>query len=191
MKRLLVFATLLAALLTLDARANLQNKAGDSDDDTARAAKQPTGSKFTPAERKTMLQLHNKERASVGVDALAWSPDLAAYAQKWADHLVATNSTAQHRPSSGEWKELYGEGVYGGLGPNAGVADAFANWMSSKKFYRGQPVSASDLRAANYTQLVWSTTTRIGCGKAVAKDGTIVVICNYDPMGNMVGQKPY
>ena len=56
---------------------------------------------------------------------------------------------------------------------------------------RGQPVSATDLRAANYTQLVWGATKQFGCGKAVCKDGTVIVICNYDPKGNVVGEKPY
>jgi pathogenesis-related protein 1 len=193
MKRVFLFALLFAVFLTVDARAGVpgQDKTGD-DTDQANKGK-PTGSKFAPAERKTMLQLHNAERSSVGVAPLTWSPDLAAYAQKWADNLAATGTTPQHRPTSGEWKELYGEGVYGGFGANAGVNDAFANWMASKKFYKGQPVSASDLRAANYTQLVWGASTQIGCGKAISKDSnkTLIIICNYDPKGNVVGQKPY
>ena len=97
MNRLLVFAVLLAALLAVDARAGVQDqgKTGGADEETARAEKggQPTGSKFAPAERRTMMKLHNEERTSVGVSPLTWSPDLAAYAQKWADHLASTNAT--------------------------------------------------------------------------------------------------
>jgi len=200
MKRLFAFAILVAALLSLGARAGALprpltgqqgNTTSDENDDSAAKKGQPTGSKFTPAERKTMLSLHNQARSAVGVAPLTWSPELAAYAQKWADHLATTNGTAQHRPFSGEWKELYGEGVYGGKASTAGVDEAFTMWERSKRFYHGEPVSASDLRAANYTQLVWSTTTQFGCGKATAKDGTVIIICNYDPQGNVVGQKPY
>jgi pathogenesis-related protein 1 len=193
MQRLLVFAVLCALFLTVDARAGVPGQETADDDTAQNKGAKPTGSKFTSAERRTMMQLHNAERSSVGVPPLKWSPELATYAQKWADHLASTGTTPQHRPATGEWKELYGEGVYGGFGPNAGVNDAFTNWMASKKFYKGQPVSASDLRAANYTQLVWSTSTQIGCGKAISKDrnSTVIIICNYDPKGNMVGQKPY
>ena len=46
--------------------------------------------------------------------------------------------------------------------------------------------------------LVWRDTRRVGCGVAActsgspfrAKDWTLVV-CNYDPPGNVVGEKPY
>jgi hypothetical protein len=38
--------------------------------------------------------------------------------------------------------------------------------------------------------MVWSTTTEIGAGKAVTKNGTVIV-CNYSPMGNVIGMKPY
>jgi pathogenesis-related protein 1 len=195
MKRVVVFSLLVGVFLTVDARVGarpLPNAGAGQDAETAQSNKgQPTGSKFTPAERRSMVSLHNAARAAVGVSPLTWSPELATFAQKWATQLARTNCVAQQRPASGEWKELYGSGVYGGKGPAAGPAEAFAMWERSKKFYQGQPVSASDLRAANYTQLVWSATTQFGCGKAVCSDGTVIVICNYDPKGNVVGEKPY
>jgi pathogenesis-related protein 1 len=188
----LIFAVLAAVILTVDARVGARPRA-DQDEAAARAEKggQGTGSKFTAADRKAMVTSHNAARSAVGVAPLKWSRELAAFAQKWADHIASTNCVAQHRPGNAEWPRPYGEEVYGGKGPTAGPAEAFTMWESSKKFYNGQPVSATDLRAANYTQLVWSTTTQVGCGKAVCKDGTVIVICNYDPKGNIVGQKPY
>ncbi|MEY3405870.1 MAG: hypothetical protein RL161_1300, partial [Bacteroidota bacterium] len=38
---------------------------------------------------------------------------------------------------------------------------------------------------------VWSQTTHVGMAKAVCKDGSVLVVANYDPPGNYIGQKPY
>jgi cytoskeletal protein RodZ len=40
---------------------------------------------------KTILDVHNRERAAVSVPALVWSDKLAADAKDWADHLVKLN----------------------------------------------------------------------------------------------------
>ena len=37
------------------------------------------------------LEAHNEYRAKHGVPPLKWSDELAAGAQKWADHLAATS----------------------------------------------------------------------------------------------------
>jgi hypothetical protein len=40
--------------------------------------------------------------------------------------------------------------------------------------------------------MVWSATTKLGCGKATTADGkTDFVVCDYNPRGNMVGQSPF
>ena len=46
----------------------------------------------------------------------------------------------------------------------------------------------------HYTQIVWKNTERIGCGKATSRQNglfTVYWVCQYDPSGNYVGQKPY
>ena len=43
----------------------------------------------------------------------------------------------------------------------------------------------------HYTQLVWSSTERVGCGKGVCGDGSVIWACRYDPPGNWVGEWPY
>jgi pathogenesis-related protein 1 len=48
-----------------------------------------TGSKLTKEEAQIALDFHNKVRTEVGVTALTWSPDLAKFAQEWADHLAS------------------------------------------------------------------------------------------------------
>jgi len=43
----------------------------------------------------------------------------------------------------------------------------------------------------HFTQLVWSKTARVGCGKATGADGNDYWVCNYDPQGNMQGESPF
>ena len=42
----------------------------------------------------------------------------------------------------------------------------------------------------HYTQIVWRKSQRLGCGMASCGD-TEVWVCNYDPPGNFLGQRPY
>jgi hypothetical protein len=42
----------------------------------------------------------------------------------------------------------------------------------------------------HYTQVVWSGTRELGCGVARSPSREIWV-CNYNPPGNYIGQRPY
>ena len=43
----------------------------------------------------------------------------------------------------------------------------------------------------HYTQVVWASTTEVGCAMAVCPDSAQIWTCQYRPAGNVVGQKPY
>jgi hypothetical protein len=149
------------------------------------------GSDLSPQEVRQLIRLHNKIRADVGVGPVAWSKKLAIYAQQWADHLAATNCELEHRPNSGRWKQKHGENLFMGTAGYYGVADAVKSWASEKKYYRGRKLNSSNWHdSGHYTQMVWRNTKQIGCAKAECK-GYIIVVCNYDPPGNVMEQKPY
>ncbi|GEM_PF-584541 len=149
-----------------------------------------TGSKLTPEEVQNLMTLHDKIRAEVKAGPLTWSKELAAYAQKWADHLAATRCDLAHRPSSGEWAQKYGENLFAGSAKFFTVADAVKLWENEKKNYKGQAIDSGSANSGHYTQLVWKNTKQVGCGKVVCKDD-LIVVCNYDPPGNIAGQLPY
>jgi pathogenesis-related protein 1 len=143
-----------------------------------------TGSNLTLAEAGTLLDLHNQYRAEVGVPPLAWSPRLAAWAQDWADHLASSGCAFEHRSDN-----PYGENLAAGPAESYGVAEGVKAWYSEKQDYPGGPLRA-DTWGLHYTQMVWRSTTKVGCGKASC-NGNLIVVCNYDPRGNWLGQSPY
>ena len=151
----------------------------------------PVGSRLTAQEVRQVLTAHNKIRAEVDVGPLAWSEKLAIYAQEWADHLASTSRRMEHRPRSGTWKQEHGENLFMGTAGYYGVADAVSTWGREKSAYHGKPIDMSTLYTyGHYTQLVWKNTKKIGCAK-VECGGNVIIVCNYDPPGNVLGQKPH
>jgi pathogenesis-related protein 1 len=147
---------------------------------------------LTPDEIQQIVQYHNKVRQEVGAPPVEWSPEIAAFAQEWADNIAATGCQMQHRPRSGKWTQKYGENVFWGSGKTYTLIDAGKAWYSEKKFWRGGVLTGNNWsKSGHYTQMVWAKTTKIGIGKAVCKNGATIIVGNYDPPGNMMGEKPY
>jgi pathogenesis-related protein 1 len=154
------------------------------------AKSKPANYRLSPEDAKKMLRLHNQVRAEVGVGPLRWSENLADYAQRWADHLAATRCGLEHRPRSGKWRAEFGENLFMGTLGYYGVADAVMGWAEEKELYPGGPYQAGWRGVGHYTQMVWRNTRTVGCATSVCK-GNLVVVCNYDPPGNYIGEYVY
>lgn len=157
-------------------------------------------SALTDAEIADLVALHNRVRKEVGVGPVTWSPELATFAQAWADELARTG-TFKHRPrEAGPWQQKYGENIayLQGEGADAVVVKGAEMWYAEKKDYTpGTPIPAdfSTFKAGHYTQMVWRDSTTLGAGKATILTGDLkgarVLVGNYKPPGNMIGQTPY
>lgn len=146
---------------------------------------------LTGEEIDRLLAEHNRVRAEVGVPPLAWSDRLAAYAGQWARHLAAEDCELAHRPPTGFWSGPYGENLFMGTAGHYGVGDAVRGWESEKRHYRGKELTPSNWRPiAHYTQMVWRATREVGCAGSLCR-GRLILVCNYDPPGNVLGEKPY
>ena len=132
---------------------------------------------------REMLEAHNAVRARVGVPPLAWSAQLAAVAQDWADRLIATRTFA-HRPD-----DRYGENLYAISGGAASPAQVVAAWAEEARGYDPRSNTCAGI-CGHYTQIVWRATHRVGCGVATDPEREVWV-CDYDPPGNVVGFQPY
>ena len=151
-----------------------------------------TGSNVNQYEGQIALNFHNKARKDVGIPALEWSVDLAKYAQEWADHLAKKGCKMEHRPNEGEFAEKYGENIFWGMGVEYSALDATRGWYDEIKDYKHEPISEKNWsRAGHYTQMVWRNTTKVGIGRATCKTGETIIVANYDPAGNYIGESAY
>jgi len=146
-----------------------------------------TGSNVPQAQAQQALDLHNAKRQAVGVPPLQWSADLAAVAQQWANHLAANGCGLQHT-----FNDKYGENLFGGSGTTYTALDAAQDWYGEiSKFKYGVLTNTNWAPTGHYTQMVWRNTTRLGMGQATCGNGATVIVAEYDPPGNFIGQKPY
>jgi pathogenesis-related protein 1 len=69
------------------------------------------------------------------------------------------------------------------------------NWLEERACYQygplGHPAECScPGGCGHYTQIVWRSSTQVGCGVATC-GGQEIWTCQYAPAGNMVGDAPY
>ena len=149
-------------------------------------AVKPAASRMSAQDIKGITAYHNKVRADVGVGPLQWSQGLANYAQEWTDSLASTICGMKHRTDG-----LYGENLFQGTAGAFTAVDGAKAWESEKKAFQGSALTRSNaLAVGHYTQMVWRDTRMLGCGESVC-DTTLIVACNYDPPGNILGRKPF
>jgi pathogenesis-related protein 1 len=149
---------------------------------------------------KSILDVMNGERATVGSPALVWNKTLAADAKTYADHLATTGKIVH---PDAEWVAAHPTGPEGENlvwyvphNANRSAADYLSFWLSEKKDYHGGPTSVSGPVTGHYTQIVWNTTKSVGCGIAVLPTSVVpsggdVMSCRFSPPGNIIGVKPY
>jgi uncharacterized protein YkwD len=143
----------------------------------------------------SILAVHNRERAAVGVQPLVWNNTLAAGAKAWAENLAATGKF-EHSTCCGAFRD-YGENL-AGFDPSQGVSapgGGLMLWVAEKNNYHGGPITPdipANQTIGHYTQMVWRNTTSVGCGIGSGSGHPFsILVCRYYPPGNIFGQKPY
>jgi hypothetical protein len=170
-----------------------------------------------------MTAAHNAVRAMVKATPMlanmVWDPEVAAFAQQWADELASQKSTCdqpRHRSGSDLMGKGYGENLatFSGVGapPNTTPQQALGGWAAEVACWTYGTLSGLGVKGTemcdeacytkmhsdgcgHYTQVVWRTSTKLGCGVSTCTSTrgyqTDIWICNYSPGGNYVGQTPY
>uniref|UniRef100_V5GJ51 Putative scp gapr-1 like scp-like extracellular protein n=2 Tax=Ixodes ricinus TaxID=34613 RepID=V5GJ51_IXORI len=128
---------------------------------------------------------HNKYRTKHHVPPLKSNSTLYILARAWARYLSELDSTTDvpHEMLPG-----IGENIY---------------WMTKaeKPYFQYAKMAADDWYAENtkydydvggyspdtahFTQMVWESTSQVGCGYNVSISSTIFVVCKYFPQGNI------
>jgi hypothetical protein len=194
------------ALLVLAALLGLHAAACDPSALTDRPAPSPgTPGPAPDATAQAWLDAHNAVRAgtfpgvtvspvpSPALPALGWSAPAAAVAQAWAQ-----GCTYQHNPGRGPRGENIAAYSAVGAGTSGSVVGLWAEeWPDYD--YAANACAAGKV-CGHYTQLVWRTTTAVGCARATCAGGSPPAgwtgaweywVCNYEPPGNWVGERPY
>lgn len=135
-----------------------------------------------------LLADHNVERGRKGAAPLAWSSDLAAEAQSWADRL-ARDDRMYH--SDRETRRGAGENLWSGTAGYYGPDDMVGGFLGERAMYRPGtfPEVSKTGRwqdVGHYTQVIWPGTQQVGCAIARNKAHDFLV-CRYWPAGNVMG----
>lgn len=146
----------------------------------------------------SFLNAHNQVRASASptpspaLPLLSYSSALETAANTWAQSCNFTYDPA-----------------LGAMGQNVFASNAsftpeniVARWAAQATDYTySSNTCASGKVCGNYTQLVWRTTTQVGCAVKTCTTGSpfgtvnggtwYFAVCNYNPGGNFIGLSPY
>lgn len=193
------------ATTTLFLAACGSDSSGDGDDGGGRGGAGGDGGNGTgaqsnvePPDQVGITEAHNVVRASVSPAAdpplspLVWSDALAVIAKTHADKCIFEHSMGST-----------GENLYVAVGMEPKPQDVVTAWASETEFYDYASNScAPNQQCGHYTQIVWRDTAAVGCARVVCNvnspfeppfddDPWINWVCEYDPPGNWVGEKPY
>lgn len=151
-----------------------------------------TGSLLSAKEAKDALDFHNQARAEVGVEPLTWSAEISSYAQEWANYLATQNNCQLKHRSQAENPKKYGENIALRPPQSGSALESSKAWYSEISKFQNVVLNSSNWYAAgHYSQMIWRNTKKLGIGAAKCKNGYYIVVGNYDPPGNYMGQKAY
>uniref|UniRef100_A0A8C2S641 Peptidase inhibitor 16 n=1 Tax=Capra hircus TaxID=9925 RepID=A0A8C2S641_CAPHI len=124
------------------------------------------------------------------VGSKRWDEELAAFAKAYAQQCVWGHNKDRGRR---------GENLFAITGEGLDVPLAMEEWHHEREHYNLSAIScAAGQMCGHYTQVVWAKTERIGCGshfceklQGVEETDIHLLVCNYEPPGNVKGQRPY
>jgi hypothetical protein len=106
-----------------------------------------------------------------------------------SDEALAAHNSVRQRVAHDESQRL-------GVPLNQSVAAAMQYWASERQYYNYDTNACAappDQECGHYTQIVWSTTTRVGCGRTLwsnANKDYVTWVCDFAPAGDN-GQRSY
>jgi len=154
---------------------------------------------LTDRQKSDIVKHHNVLRAQEGaadMETMSWNESLAAAAKDWVRQCIWEHGFP---PLPGSSFTSYGQNLYMIGGAPMDVVDGVQSWYDENLDYDYDTLGCSpDKMCGHYTQVVWATSRQVGCAHHYCStlqnsDMTRaeVLICNYLPPGNFIGQKPF
>ena len=151
------------------------------------------GTALEPDQIDAFVAAHNEARAAVlpapdpALPPLEFDAELAATAQQWSARCLF-----EHSEGTG-----LGENLAIFSGAESTPEDVVDAWASENAFFDYDAnTCANGEQCGHYTQIVWRETARVGCGVSSCNFAELggeglFWVCNYDPPGNFIGERPY
>lgn len=141
-----------------------------------------------------LLAAHNRERDQLGIPHLAWNEGLARDAAAWGQYLTRIGYL-EHYPDNPNDPDPQGENLWAGTKGYYSLEDMVGLWIAEKKHFRDGvfPDNSNTRRLediAHYTQVMWRTSTDVGCAVAHGRYDDFLV-CRYSEGGNVLGERPF
>ena len=156
-----------------------------------------------PAELAGITAAHNQARAMVDTSGtsgalppLTWDDSLAQTAKAWAAQCIDTdgNGLVDHNAGRSTGHDFYvGENIYASSGTATG-AGAVSAWAGEAVNYHYDTNTCDTNQVCgHYTQVVWRTTTKLGCAlhNCAGLKYPSTIVCDYGPGGNVNNARPY
>lgn len=159
------------------------------------AAELPSPNWPAPADRgaalleDVALRWHNQARSRFGVAPVRWSSELAAQAGVHARYMAATGIYG-HDQTPGRRKKM-GENLWKGPRGVFSYDTMIRVMVEEEKYFLPGAFPANSATGdwtsvAHYTQIIWPTTTEVGCALE-SSPTTDYFVCRYAPTGNKEG----
>ncbi|MBN3290263.1 CRLD1 protein, partial [Polypterus senegalus] len=162
---------------------------------------------ITESDKQVILDLHNKLRGQVyppssNMEFMVWDTELERTAEAWAETCLWEHGPASLLPSIGQNLGAH----WGRYRPPTFHVQAWYDEVRDYTFPYPQecnpycPFRCSGPVCTHYTQVVWATSSRIGCAINLCYNMNIwgqiwpkavYLVCNYSPKGNWWGHAPY
>jgi hypothetical protein len=141
--------------------------------------------------QRAMMTPHNAARASVRAPELVWDDALARDAQGYARELARSGKFEHSKQPRGTPNQ--GENLWMGTRGAYRYDEMAQHWIDEQRLFINNPIpnvsrSGRFEEVGHYTQIIWRTTTRVGCAFASNRRDDYLV-CRYTPAGNILGQR--
>jgi pathogenesis-related protein 1 len=152
------------------------------------------GAPFTDAEIKEILNAHNIARAAKCQAPLEWDAQAAVVANNYASTCPSghnSNRDSQYLAAGGTCKtsdwpycgtSVLGENIaWMTSGSLTSLVDL---WNEEEQQWVCNKLPSYQTGCGHYTQVVWSGTKKVGCGRQYNCQGMTILVCDYFPPGN-------
>lgn len=170
--------------------------AGLSEQEKQQVLKEHNDYRHKVASGQEKRGVNGGQPAAKNMEIMTWDDELAKVAQAWANQCTFSHDKCRSVSRFSVGQNLASKSTTGNsFPPVVELVQLWENEVSDfdSKNIKSLPASGIS-KTGHYTQMVWAKSNKLGCGSIKNhKDGwnNHVLVCNYGPSGNYLGQSVY